>query len=74
MPWSLNSLGKQRKVAVLSIDASEVVTGKNWLKSTILAEEAVVFHCTSIYNLTKANVTNFGSFNLFTCSHIDYRG
>lgn len=67
LPWSLSSLGSQRKVAVLSdtLDASEVVIGKNWLKSTILAKKAVVFHWTSIYNLTKANVANFGSFNLF---------
>lgn len=77
LPWSLSSLGSQRKVAVLSdrLDASEVVIGKKLAEVYYLGKKkAVVFHCTSIYNLTKANVANFGSFNLFICSHIDYQG
>lgn len=44
------------------LGASEVVTEKNWLKS--IWGKAVVCHYTSIYNLTKANVASFGSFNL----------
>lgn len=48
------------------LDASEVVAGKNWLKSTVLGKKLLPF-VVYLYNLTQANVANFSSFNLFMC-------